>query len=165
MIGAAIGAGLKIGGSIFGGIKMSKAIKKMKAQINNQLKDNQNWYDRRYNEDATQRADAQALLTRTEESIRTRNAAAAGAQAVMGGTEESVAAAKEANNKALSDAVTNIAVNADARKDQIEQQYMNKKGELQDKLNNLTMQGAQNTAQAVNGVASVGNDIAGILDK
>lgn len=165
MIGAAIGAGLKIGGSIFGGIKMSKAIKKMKAQINNQLKDNQNWYDRRYNEDATQRADAQALLTRTEESIRNRNAAAAGAQAVMGGTEESVAAAKEANNKALSDAVTNIAVNADARKDQIEQQYMNKKGELQDKLNNLTMQGAQNTAQAVNGVASVGNDLAGILDK
>jgi hypothetical protein len=165
MIGAAIGAGLKIGGSIFGGIKMSKAIKKMKAQINNQLKDNQNWYDRRYNEDATQRADAQALLIRTEESIRNRNAAAAGAQAVMGGTEESVAAAKEANNKALSDAVTNIAVNADARKDQIEQQYMNKKGELQDKLNNLTMQGAQNTAQAVNGVASVGNDIAGILDK
>lgn len=165
MIGAAIGAGLKIGGSIFGGIKMSKAIKKMKAQINNQLKDNQNWYDRRYNEDATQRADAQALLTRTEESIRNRNAAAAGAQAVMGGTEESVAATKEANNKALSDAVTNIAVNADARKDQIEQQYMNKKGELQDKLNNLTMQGAQNTAQAVNGVASVGNDIAGILDK
>lgn len=165
MIGAAIGAGLKIGGSIFGGIKMSKAIKKMKAQINNQLKDNQNWYDRRYNEDATQRADAQALLTRTEESIRNRNAAAAGAQAVMGGTEESVAAAKEANNKALSDAVTNIAVNADARKDQIEQQYMNKKGELQDKLNNFTMQGAQNTAQAVNGVASVGNDIAGILDK
>lgn len=165
MIGAAIGAGLKIGGSIFGGIKMSKAINKMKAQINNQLKDNQNWYDRRYNEDATQRADAQALLTRTEESIRNRNAAAAGAQAVMGGTEESVAAAKEANNKALSDAVTNIAVNADARKDQIEQQYMNKKGELQDKLNNLTMQGAQNTAQAVNGVASVGNDIAGILDK
>lgn len=165
MIGAAIGAGLKIGGSIFGGIKMSKAIKKMKAQINNQLKDNQNWYDRRYNEDATQRADAQALLTRTEESIRNRNAAAAGAQAVMGGTEESAAAAKEANNKALSDAVTNIAVNADARKDQIEQQYMNKKGELQDKLNNLTMQGAQNTAQAVNGVASVGNDIADILDK
>lgn len=165
MIGAAIGAGLKIGGSIFGGIKMSKAIKKMKDQINNQLKDNQDWYDRRYNEDATQRADAQALLTRTEESIRNRNAAAAGAQAVMGGTEESVAAAKEANNKALSDAVTNIAVNADARKDQIEQQYMNKKGELQDKLNNLTMQGAQNTAQAVNGVASVGNDIAGILDK
>lgn len=165
MIGAAIGAGLKIGGSIFGGIKMSKAIEKMKAQINNQLKDNQDWYDRRYNEDATQRADAQALLTRTEESIRNRNAAAAGAQAVMGGTEESVAAAKEANNKALSDAVTNIAVNADARKDQIEQQYMNKKGELQDKLNNLTMQGAQNTAQAVNGVASVGNDIAGILDK
>ena len=163
MIGAAIGAGLKIGGSIFGGIKMSKAIKKMKAQIGEQMKENQNWYDRRYNEDATQRADAQALLTRTEESLKNRNAAAAGAQAVMGGTEESVAVAKEANNKALADVTTNIAVNADARKDQIEQQYMSKKNELQDKLNNLTMQGAQNTAAAVKGVSDAADGIAGIF--
>lgn len=163
MIGAAIGAGLKIGSSIFGGIKMSKAIKKMKAQINEQMKDNQNWYDRRYNEDATQRADAQALLTRTEESIRNRNAQAAGAQAVMGGSEESVAAAKEANNKALADVTTNIAVNADKRKDAIEQQYMSNKTALQDKLNNLEMQGAQNTAQAVQGAASAAGDIAGMF--
>lgn len=68
LIGSAIGAA----GSIYGGIKASKAMAQVKTNLQNQLKDNQDWYDRRYNEDATQRADAQAILTKTEESIKNR---------------------------------------------------------------------------------------------
>ena len=94
MIGGAISAGLSAVGSIFGGISASKAMKRVKNNLEEQRRKNQDWYDRRYNEDATQRADAQAILTKTEESIRNRNKQAAGTQAVMGGTEESVAAAK-----------------------------------------------------------------------
>ena len=101
MIGSLVGAGLSAVGSIFGGISASKAMKKVKKNLQQQKQANQDWYDRRYNEDATQRADAQRILTKTEESIRNRNRQAAGAQAVMGGTEESVAAAKAANNQAL----------------------------------------------------------------
>ena len=41
MLGTAIGAGLKIAGSIFGGIKASKAMRKYKAQINQQKQENQ----------------------------------------------------------------------------------------------------------------------------
>ena len=101
LIGSAIGAA----GSIFGGIKASKAMKKIKSNVEAQRQKNQNWYDRRYNEDYTQRADAQRILTQTEESIKNRNKQAAGIQAVMGGTDESVAATKEANSKALADAL------------------------------------------------------------
>ena len=118
MIGSLVGAGLSAVGSIFGGISASKAMKKVKKNLQAQKQANKDWYDRRYNEDATQRADAQRILTKTEESIRNRNQQAAGAQAVMGGTEESVAAAKAANNQALADATSQIAVNAEARKDQ-----------------------------------------------
>lgn len=150
LIGGAIGAA----GSIFGGISASKAIKKMKANVEAQKKANQDWYDRRYNEDATQRADAQAILTKTEESIKNRNKQAAGAAAVMGGTEESVAAAKEANNKALSDATSQIAINADQRKDAIEQQYQQRDADLNNQLNNLEQQKAQAISQAVQGVTS-----------
>ncbi|ERJ80081.1 hypothetical protein J5A56_00700 [Prevotella melaninogenica] len=149
MIGAAVGAA----GSIFGGISASKAINKMKANIEAQKKSNQDWYDRRYNEDATQRADAQRILTMTEESIKNRNKAAAGAAAVMGGTEESVAAAKEANNKALSDATSQIAVNAEQRKDSIEQQYQQRDADLTNQLNSLEQQKAEAIGQAVQGVA------------
>lgn len=75
MLGAMslIGAGVKAAGSIYGGIKASKAIREQKRNIENQLRENQDWYDQRYNEDATQRADAQRLLTMTEDSIRNRN--------------------------------------------------------------------------------------------
>lgn len=148
LIGTAVGAA----GSIFGGISASKAINRAKRNIEEQRKKNQDWYDQRYNEDATQRADAQAILTKTEESIRNRNNAAAGAQAVMGGTEESVAATKAANNQALADATSNIAVNADRRKDAIEQTYQQNDANYVNQLNNLEQQKAQAISQAVQGV-------------
>lgn len=161
MIGSLIGAGLSAVGSIFGGISASKAMKKVKNNLENQKRENQDWYDRRYNEDATQRADAQRILSKTEESIRNRNRQAAGSAAVMGGTEESVAAAKAANNAALADATATIAANADARKDQIEAQYQQKKAQVDDALNNLEMNKAQAISSAVQGVAKAGAGIAG----
>lgn len=161
MIGSLIGAGLSAVGSIFGGISASKAMKKVKNNLESQKRDNQDWYDRRYNEDATQRADAQRILSKTEESIRNRNRQAAGSAAVMGGTEESVAAAKAANNAALADATATIAANADARKDQIEAQYQQKKAQVDDALNNLEMNKAQAISSAVQGVAQAGAGIAG----
>lgn len=161
MIGSLIGAGLSAVGSIFGGISASKAMKKVKNNLENQKRENQDWYDRRYNEDATQRADAQRILSKTEESIRNRNRQTAGSAAVMGGTEESVAAAKAANNAALADATATIAANADARKDQIEAQYQQKKAQVDDALNNLEMNKAQAISSAVQGVAQAGAGIAG----
>ncbi len=161
LFGSIAGGALGAVGSIFGGISASKAMKKVKKNLQAQKKANQDWYDRRYNEDATQRADAQAILTRTEESIKNRNKQAAGAQAVMGGTEESVAAAKAANNEALAQATTNIAVNAEARKDQIEQQYQQKDAQIDDALNNLEINKAQAISSAVQGVASSVGGMAG----
>lgn len=163
ILGSAIGGALGIGASIFGGISASKAMKKVKRNLEGQMRENQNWYDRRYNEDATQRADAQRILTITNDNIRQRNQQAAGTQAVMGSTEESVAAAKAANNQAIADATSQIAVNGERRKDQIESQYMTTKANLNDKLNNLEQARAQNTAQAVQGVAQAGSNMVSVL--
>jgi len=160
MIGSLVGAGLSAVGGIFGGISASKAMKKVKKNLQAQKQANQDWYDRRYNEDATQRADAQRILAKTEESIRNRNRQAAGTQAVMGGTEESVAAAKAANNQALADATSQIAVNAEARKDNIEAQYQAKDAQLDDALNNIEMKKAQAISTAVQGVSQAGAGIA-----
>lgn len=161
MVGSLIGAGLSAVGSIFGGITASKAMKKARRLAERQMKDNQAWYDRRYNEDATQRADAQRILAKTEESIRNRNRAAAGAQAVTGGTQESVAAAKAANNEALADATSRIAAAGESRKDQIEQQYQQNKQALADRLGAFETGRANAIAQAVKGVAGAAGNIAG----
>ena len=163
MVGSLVGAGLSAVGGIFGGISASKAMKRVKANLQEQKRKNQDWYDRRYNEDATQRADAQRILTRTEESINNRNRQAAGVQAVMGGTDESVAAAKEANNQALAEATSQIAVNAEARKDQIESTYQQRDAQLNEALNNMEIGKAQAIGQAVQGVTQAGSEIAGMF--
>lgn len=163
MVGDIIGGALGVGAGIFGGISASKAMKKIKRNIERQQRENQDWYDRRYNEDATQRADAQRILTMTNENIRKRNQQAVATQAVMGGTDESVAAAKAANNQAIAEATSQIAVNGERRKDQIESQYMQSKSALNDKLNNLEQAKAGAISQAVQGVAQAGSDLAGLF--
>ncbi|MCI6343028.1 MAG: hypothetical protein MR788_10865 [Prevotella sp.] len=161
LFGSIAGGALGAAGSIFGGISASKAMRRVKKNLQAQKEANQNWYDRRYNEDATQRADAQRILTQTEESIRNRNRQAAGAQAVMGGTDESTAAAKAANAQALADATSQIAAGAENRKDQIEQTYQQRDSQINEALNNLEMNKAQAISQAVQGVAKAGAGIAG----
>lgn len=161
MIGSLVGAGLSAVGSIFGGISASKAMKEVRNNLQARKQENRDWYNRRYNEDATQRADAQRILTRTEESIRNRNRQAAGAQAVTGGTEESVAAAKAANNGALAEAASQIAVSADARKDQIEQTYRQRDAQIDDALNAMEVNKAKAVASAVQGLSQAGAGMAG----
>lgn len=160
MLGSLIGGGLKLAGAIAGGIANARAAKKIKKQLNQQAADNKAWYDRRYNEDGTQRADAQRALAMTEQSIRNRNKNAAGTSAVMGGTDASAAASKAANNQALTSTMTNIAVNADKRKDNIENQYLTNKKAIEDKKMGITQQTAQNTAQAVQTMVDIGSGIA-----
>lgn len=130
MIGTAIAGAAAIAGQLIGGNAARKARKKQRAAIEAEEQKNQNWYDRRYNEDATQRADAQRLLNRVEESVKRRNKAAAGTAAVMGGSPEAAAAARAQNNEAISDAVSQISANAEARKDAIEQQYLERDAQL-----------------------------------
>lgn len=163
MIGAIIGGALKIGSSIYGGIKAKKAAEKAQQNIEQQRQENEDWYNRRYNEDATQRADAQRMITMVREDIKQRNRAAAGTAAVMGGTTESVAAAKEANNKALADTTSQIVAQGEARKDAIEEQYMSRKDAFNEQLNNLEQQKAQAITDAVTGVSGAAGGIAGNL--
>lgn len=161
LFGSIAGGALGAAASIFGGISASKAMRRVKEQLQAQKQANQNWYDRRYNEDATQRADAQRILAQTEESIKNRNRQAAGVQAVMGGTDESTAAAKAANVQALADATSQIAAGADNRKDQIEQTYQQRDSQINGALNNMEINKAQAISQAVQGVAKAGAGIAG----
>lgn len=137
MLGGIIGAAAGAAGSVFGGIGKNKALKDQMKMVNEMKRENQDWYDRRYNEDSTQRADAQAMLTRTAEAIKNRNRAAAGSAAVMGGTEESVAATKAANAQAMADATSAIVVNGEQRKDNIEQQYRQKNDAYNEQLRQL----------------------------
>jgi hypothetical protein len=146
-------------GGVLGGLGKNSAIRKQMAMLAQQQRENQDWYDRRYNEDATQRADAQRLLQMTEESIRKRNRAAAGRAAVMGGTDESIAAEKEAGNKAMADAVSQINAAGEARKDQIEGQYRARKGQIDNAMMELEGQKSNTLDLISQGLGGAANGV------
>lgn len=164
MIGALIGAGLGLASSIAGGIANRKAKKKQEQMIAQQQRENQAWYDRKYNEDPTKRADTVRLLTQMQEQIKNRNKAAKGRQSVMGGTDDSTTAVKEANNKTLADTTSQIVAANDARKDNIEQQYINRKNQLNNQQMGIDAEKAADTANAVAGVAGTAANIAATID-
>lgn len=164
MLGTLIGAGLGLASSIAGGIANRKARQQQEQMIAQQQKENQAWFDRKYNEDPTKRADTVRLLTQMQEQIKNRNKAAKGRQAVMGGTEDSTTAVKEANNKTLADTTSQIVAANDARKDNMENQYRARKSQLQGQQMSLEAEKAADTANAVAGVAGTAANIAAAVD-
>ena len=164
MLGSLIGAGLGVASSIFGGISARKARRKQERMLAQQEKENQAWYDRKYNEDPTKRADTVRLLTQMQEQIKNRNKAAKGRQAVMGGTEDSTTAVKEANNKTLADTTSQIVAANESRKDAIEGQYQARKDAIQNKRMGLEAEKAADTANVAAGVAGTAANIASTID-
>ena len=77
-------------------------------------------------------------------------AAARGRQAVMGGTEESVASTQEAVNRGLADTMGNIAAQGTARKYRIEDTYNN----VRRSIANQYMDMYNNRANAISQAAS-----------
>lgn len=164
MLGSLIGAGLGVASSIFGGISARKARRKQERMLAQQEQENQAWYDRKYNEDPTKRADTVRLLTQMQEQIKNRNKAAKGRQAVMGGTEDSTTAVKEANNKTLADTTSQIVAANESRKDAIEGQYQARKDAIQNKRMGLEAEKAADTASVAAGVAGTAANIAATID-
>ena len=154
MIGEIVSGIIGIGSSIAGGIVGARAAKKQEEAINEQRKKNEQWYNRRYNEDATQRADAVRMLEKTKDFIKDRNKQAEATAAVMG-TPASAAAVEKANNNAIiGDVTSQIIADNEARKDMIEQTYLSKDDYYQSQLNKIQQNKAANISNAVSGVAN-----------
>lgn len=149
-----IGAGLGAAGSIFGAVMGASAARKQRRELRRQQNANRARLDNEYNQDATQRGDAMRMLERTREYIASRGKASEGSAAVMGGTEASVAADKEANASALSNAVSEIIAANEQRKDAVMDKY-------QQRADSLNQQVAANRAAQQQALAGAVQGIAG----
>lgn len=150
MIGAIIGAAGSVASSLIGGAQAKRAAEKANKELADQREKNEDWYRRRYNEDYTQSAEAQAAMTKARELAREQMASARGAAAVMGGTEAGIAAAQGAANDMLADTMSGIAQNATARKDAVESQYLQTENALSQQQQNVYNQQAANSTAAAN---------------
>lgn len=164
MWGAIAGAALGLGSSIFGGIQAARAAKKQKKILNRQEAENAAWYNRRYNEDGTQRADAQRMFAKARAAMREGMQSARGRQIVAGGTDTAVEAARRNNSDTLAETASRIAANADARKDAVERQYRQTQQGIDTSRANLEAQRATNISQATTGVAEAAGRLGAAID-
>lgn len=149
-----LGIATGLAGGLLGSLGKDESISEQQRGINQLSRKNDAWYKLRYNEDPTQRVDTQRIISITEDALRKRNKAAEGRKAVMGGTEESVAAEKEAASRTLADVTSQIAASNERRKDQIEQQYLTRRNALDEQYYGLE-------AQRPNAYDIAGNMLAG----
>lgn len=156
LIGSTIGAVAGIGGAIAGGIASRKAAKKNRKILGQMRQDSQNWYDKEYNADFTQRSDAQSALNKARELLNQRYKNAQGAAAVAGATDESVALQKAGANQVLADVTGSIAERADAYKEQVRNNYENQQNAFNQTEMNINSGQAAGIAQAAGGLANAG---------
>lgn len=170
MIGQAISAVANLATGIASQVSSAKNNKKADALIATQRSENEQWYNNKMAEDYTQRSDVQAVLNKQREMLDERYRQSKAANIVSGGTAESLALEKEAANKAMSDTMTNIASQASAYKDSIEQQYRQQDAasnqQMVDRYRQTANQQAQAASQAFSAAAnSFGSGIGSALKK
>lgn len=155
-----IGAGLSAASSIAGGIMSSRAAREAKEKTDAAYAELEAHYTRKANEDPLQRAGAQAMITRTADELKRMSRAAQGRQAVMGGTEASVAATKEAGAKALGQTVTNAAIIGEQARERAEENLINVRMNKAVSDAKHEAARAQNVAQATAGAGQIAGSIA-----
>ena len=140
-LGSILGLAGKVGGGLYSAIKGRKLFDAYKRQQENLLKDmrqkNDLWYNRRYNELGTERADAQAALTAMRDAQAQRMANMAGRSAVMGGSTALRAAEQNAQNQAIGKVAQNINADSESRKETIENRYRTQDNAIDNKQSAL----------------------------
>jgi hypothetical protein len=163
MIGELISGALGLGGAIYGGIKAGEEHKKMQDYLNGQNSDNEAFYNKNYYGDYTQRADTQNLMKQTRDMLKRNNEVAANTAVVTGATPDAVDAQKEQNNKVITDTMSNIAAQGQQWKDNIQNEYMNRKNLLSN-MQYGDMEGAAQGYESLmgNGIKAVGSAATGL---
>ena len=164
-IGSYIGGGLKVASSIFGGIQAARAASKQRKSAKQEMAANNNYLAKKYYEDATQRADAQAVINSMKESLASANRNQAGTNAVMGASNEVVAAQKQAASNAIADTMQSINAAAVQQKDNLESNVRAQNAALNEQIRNSYGQQAQAIQNMAQQVGNVGSNIMSNLIK
>jgi hypothetical protein len=160
MVGAILGAAAQVGSSIYGAIKSSQANKRATEMIQNQRDENKKWYDQKMAEDYMQRSDVQNVLRKQRELLKEQYQRARATNIVAGGTDESLALQQQAANEAMGNTMADIAANASAYKDSVEQQYRAQDAALNQQIIGVEQGNAQAIAQAA---GQMGSAVGGLM--
>lgn len=140
--------------SIIGGAKARKAARRAQRELNYRKNAEKAWYDKEYNTDYLDTKAGQNLMRRAQEVQDKYVKKAEGAAAVGGGTDASVALAKEQANKAMGDTIANIAAQDTKRKQAVADQHMSNVNNLSQQSQQIEESKAQATTEAAQGMSN-----------
>lgn len=160
-ISAAIGAASSLIGTGISAIFGARAARQKRRELAKQERENNAWYDQKYNEVGTERAEAQAALSAMRAAQEQRMQSARGASAVMGASAGSVAAEKNAANMAMAQTIGDINKNAEAYKQSVENTYLQKKNDISNQRIKAAQDQAAQMANAGSQMSQLGAGIAG----
>lgn len=149
-ITTAIGAGMGVLSSLYGGAKSADAARKAQRELDKKEARDNAWYERRYNQDYLDTAAGQNLLKTAIAYNDTLRRRADGGARVAGLSQAAVAKQKEQGNEMMGKAVANIAAGDTSRKMQVDQMHR------QDMHNNSTARMGIYNNQAANITAAAG---------
>lgn len=164
-IASAIGAGVGLASSLFGGFSAASAAKEAeRRQRAMEAKENA-WYLRRYNQDYIDTAAGQNLVRRAKDYAREQWKKASGAQAVAGGTDAATAQAKEAGNRMMGETLANVAATDQQRKENADVQHQKAEQQFAKMDMNRELQRAKNITNAAQSASNTIMSVAGAVDQ
>ena len=113
--------------SIVAGNRANEAANAARAEYNQKQSMLDNWFNKQYYSDITQRTDVQNMLRILDENQQKQAKRDEAIGAITGATTEAQLAAQESRNKSYADALAEIASNASQLKDTYLQNYMAQK--------------------------------------
>lgn len=153
---AAISAALTLGSAIYGGVKSGRANREYESMVRGRLLDNERWYNIRKSQEYTRRSDVQAENTKLRELLERTTSRDRAINAVAGGTDQSLAANREAVNSSIAQAYADSAARASEYKDAIEKEYLQQDSAIRQQMEKNMQQQAANSAQAASQAVNSG---------
>ena len=156
---AALGLGTLSAG--LGFATSRKAAKKAARQLKYRRNAEKAWYDKEYNTDYIDTKAGQNLLRRAQEVQDEYVRKADGAAAVGGGTDASVALAKEGANKAMGDTIANVAAQDTARKQKVADTHLANVNNISAQSQQIEQSRADATAAAASAASNAAMTLVG----
>lgn len=145
---------VSVGGGIASGIAANKQAEKAQAEQDAKEKMLKDWYDSEINTNILDRADTLSMLKQYREAMDEQGKKYQ-TNAIKGGaSEEAKIAYAQAQNKGYADAISKIAAQGQARKDQVTNAYMQGMLGIYDNKSNAYLQSGQQMSNAISGAAN-----------
>jgi hypothetical protein len=165
LIAPGVGTAVGLASSVIGGIEAGNERKKMDQYLNTQNQDNENFYNKNYYSDYTQISDTQALMKNLRDNMTRTNKIANQTATITGATPEAQAVQKEQSNKVITDTTSRVAAQGQAWKDNIQNQYLQRKNQIGNEQYNAMAGNAQGyEALMGNGIKQIGNSVSGLTN-